>query len=76
MLWIATGLFLAALLAIGSFRLKGSRRHKTRYGGDSGHSAQMIVGDNTPACVRDANAADWGGSDGQCGGGDGGGGGD
>ncbi len=76
MLWIAVGLFLAALLVIGSIRLQDFRRQKTRYGGDSGYSTSMVVGDDSPAHGRDANAADWGGSEGSCGGGDGGGGGD
>jgi hypothetical protein len=71
MLWIRVGLFLAALLVVGSIRLKDFRRHKTRYGGDSGHSTPMVVGDNSPAHVRDANAADWSGSEGNCGGGGG-----
>ncbi len=59
MLWIAVGLFLAALLVIGSIRLQDFRRQKTRYGGDSGYSTSMVVGDNSPAHGRDANAADW-----------------
>lgn len=76
MLWIAIVLFLAALLVIGFTRGKAFRRHKTRYRGDSGHSPQMVVGDSSPVYICDADAANWGGGDGHCGSGDGGGSGD